>query len=225
LLFGVILLDTINLSKTINKATLRDHIAINTLQILFPTLDKDHLFRELNDAKTDQSFWRSLSIKQCLLFDYKLFTVTNSHHVQHRIYKLGMSSVMLPLEEMFKKNDFVYRDIRDYQQMHALDVLVLMSIYTDAISQQLVRQLAILSSQPELAQGVANYLQTYDLTSTSSALQLNVLQYERLQLEDQQQGTTLKLSTVLCNQGNIAMSRKQVAPLVSQYLEQVHLNI
>lgn len=73
-LLGVVLIDTSNLSEKAKKATPADHEAVALLDGKTPGVDKDELFTALQGEKFNPDFWASLSVGECLAYDYKVFT-------------------------------------------------------------------------------------------------------------------------------------------------------
>ena len=80
LLMGVIALDTQNMSPEAGKGTKRDENALKYLQNI-SSQNIDTLFTSLRDAKSDPSFWLSLSAEDCLRLDFKAFTTATSTNI------------------------------------------------------------------------------------------------------------------------------------------------
>lgn len=202
LLAGVILLDTVNFNAQMKKATPRDVAAMSGLQGIVPI--DSNLFHELNNAKTDLSYWRSLSVSNALKFDYKGFEGGGR--------RLGMSSVLLPLDDLLRHINAL-EDISKYIEANQLDVLVLMSIYTDEASGRLSRELGLMSRHEQLLSDLLDHLTELDQSSSPSSLQLQLMRKEAAEVDGQ------LLHMTLFQQGRLEASRKQVAPLLTDYLQ------
>eukprot|EP01031_Cornospumella_fuschlensis_P027850 gene27850-33631_t len=217
LLCGVILLDSLNLDPKAGKATDRDHSAISSLTqqlsasslVNYTFSSGPSLFSRLNEIKTDRSYWTSLSSLNVLKYDYKLFPANQGH----RTVRVGMSSAMLPLADFLSRYDFM--DVAtEFIQSHQLDLLVVMTVFSDLASvgaegakPELIREIALVGASADMVQALYAYLQGYN----GGELQMTAL--------SSADGCLKVLIVVAAKQGNIKASRKQVAPILVDYFE------
>lgn len=107
LLEGVILLDTLNLSPTVNKTTLQDISIVHWLQS-FVSIDQgmeyhaivniESLYKRLFNSKYDPTLWKSMSIREAFEYDYK---VNQRNGIQ-----IGWSAVLIDLSLYMKKESY-----------------------------------------------------------------------------------------------------------------------
>ena len=241
LLLGVILLDSVNLQPSAGKVTPRDVNAVQFLlertdwqelqhcsnsqsstpalpwsvpddQHTPPRPDTTALFAALQNAKFDPTFWKSLSVRDALRLDYKLFTTTSRNN--NKTVSLGMSTVLLSLTDFWQNQDGSVTDrIREYMQEVQVDFLaILLSFSTspaDGRSVQMQRQLILCGNEHFTAMtDLVHFLHH----SSHSLLELSEIQ-EMITTAD---GLTVRFF----NQGNAKASRKQVAPLLLRFFEE-----
>jgi exopolyphosphatase len=120
LLLGVIALDTFDMDPIVNKGTARDEQAMDALQLLTPSHSRRDLFLMLKEAKIDLLFWRGLSAADAIALDYKMFLSGSN-------YRIGISSVLLPVEEFLTKSD-VYTSVLDIFKNENLSLFVAMTL-------------------------------------------------------------------------------------------------
>jgi inorganic pyrophosphatase/exopolyphosphatase len=153
LLMGVISLDTYNMDPTVGKGTNRDQIIYDELQkrCLQIGIDRNELFNNLINAKTDIMFWRSLHPSDQLILDYKLFESSS------RLF--GMSSVLLPVIEFINHIDAltVIDDYLKQNNDNTLDILVVMSFVTTPTP---TRELLLLSHSEHRLQEIFKFIDT-----------------------------------------------------------------
>ena len=204
LLMGVISLDTYNMDLTLGKFTNRDQIIYDELQkrCLNIGIDRNELFNMLINAKTDINFWRSLHPSDQLILDYKLFESSLS-----KIF-FGMSSVLLPVTEFINHID-VLTVIEDYlteNKENKLDILVIMSFVTNPTP---TRELLLLSHSEERLQEIYKFIDTNHKSLDLSSIDININMKEK------------NLCGLAFKQGNLKMTRKQVAPILQQFYDTI----
>ena len=204
LLLGVIALDTANGDPAVGKACPRDLEAMTTLEARRAGLGRDALFEKLKSAKMDVSFWRGLTVEQCLLLDYKQQPIPTFCHGP----EVGVASVLLPVMEMLGKPDFASGFSR-YMVQCDLDMLGVMSFVMEPVPQR--ELLLVTRSAPRLEQVSAFFLN--DATLALSELAVDSRAAEAM--------LGLGLHVRAFAQGNVKASRKQVLPLVSGFYESI----
>eukprot|EP00981_Chlorochromonas_danica_P008023 scaffold1945_cov181-Ochromonas_danica.AAC.18 len=223
LLAGVILLDTVNFRAEVNKATPRDVHAMKFLQSLLPSLQPDYLYDVLNRAKTDRSYWSSLSIRNALRFDWKIFPVgSNSDgNSGSNGKRIGIASVLMPLEDLLPDPSALQQAWRHATSQN-VDLLVIMSIY-EKNDHELVREIGVLSKDANVVQSLLKYLMTLD---EDDNLALIELRRDRLAIPHSSPRHALHEKVVIegwiCKQGRVQFSRKQVAPILVDFMERQH---
>ncbi|XP_033625283.1 protein prune homolog 2-like isoform X3 [Asterias rubens] len=190
LLLGPILVDTVNLSASAGKATAKDITMVEELSKLCPDLDKDKMYQELQEAKADISGFTSDEI---LRKDFKCVTGASMN--------IGMSSIPMNLNDFVEKPS-VERDLHDFCSSKNLRLLVLMSLTLNQ-DDEAHRQISVYSSNTSDSMK-DELLQTLD-ESSSPELILSELE-------------TDSPGVVVFSQGNVKASRKQVLPLVKDFL-------
>ena len=160
------------------------------------------LFNILINAKTDINFWRSLHPSDQLILDYKLFESSLS-----KIF-FGMSSVLLPVTEFINHID-VLTVIEDYlteNKENKLDILVIMSFVTNPTP---TRELLLLSHSEERLQEIYKFIDTNHKSLDLSSIDININMKEK------------NLCGLAFKQGNLKMTRKQVAPILQQFYDTI----
>ncbi|XP_071787927.1 uncharacterized protein [Asterias amurensis] len=190
LLLGPILVDTVNLSASAGKATAKDITMVEELSKLCPDLDKDKMYQELQEAKADIS---GFTCDEILRKDFKCVTGASMN--------IGMSSIPMNLNDFVEKPS-VERDLHDFCSSKNLRLLVLMSLTLNQ-DDEAHRQISVYSSNTSDSMK-DELLQTLD-ESSSPELILSELE-------------TDSPGVVVYSQGNVKASRKQVLPLVKDFL-------
>ena len=225
MLLGVILLDTMNMSKEAAKGTARDERAIEFLmeQTEWGALPIDnddikskiygndcildggqppsrsHLYEYLRDSKFDKSFWESMSPRDALRIDYKRFEPPTG-----ACDTFGLSSVLLSMEKLVAKKEF-YQDAMDYMEEANVDLLgVLTMVIVDDTPQ---RELLLVGNTDRVRN------MTEFLLNDEAAAQLKI---ESILVSEVDVFISVGdgLSVSKLKQGNPKGSRKQVAPLM-----------
>lgn len=121
LLEGVVLLDTMNLSPSINKTTQQDCDIIAFLQQQHPqiAISQNTLFEKLSNAKYDPCFWSAISLRDALEYDFKVFKM-GSHQI-------GWSAVLTALHSFVSLNEFEKVVVEFCEEKH-LDGLIFSSV-------------------------------------------------------------------------------------------------
>jgi len=218
LLMGVIALDTMNMDPSIGKGTARDQAALESLSRMAMT-DRNSLFDRLRMSKMDIEFWRSLSAENACKLDYKSFSTTSSgsSKTNGESISFGMSSVLLPVEDMIIKPD-ILPTVQKYLLVDKQDLLVVSS-FVDG--ENPYRQVLIFARSQEKLLRVSEYLQAIDADASKPinlkfGLDLIVFQKEN-QLSAVSQLLAAGVHCVAFNKSNLQMSRKQLAPIFSDF--------
>jgi inorganic pyrophosphatase/exopolyphosphatase len=205
LLMGVISLDTYNMDPKVGKGTSRDKIIYDELQNrCIKDVDRNKLFDKLINAKTDITFWRGLHPSDQLALDYKNFDSVST--------VFGMSSILLPVTEFLNHNDVIsvidkYLEKNDDQ---VLDILAVMSFVTNP---EPTRELLLLSYSESRLNDILTYIETKHSTIELSPIDIDSSIIDKMKQK--------KVYGLAFKQGNLKMSRKQVAPILQQYYEQL----
>jgi exopolyphosphatase len=221
LLLGVILLDSVNMDAAAGKGTDRDRVAIQALlqntawgelprdtdpghQLLRGMLpenvpDTDALFRALQGAKFEPSFWNSLSVKDALRLDYKSFSVPES------IQGFGISTVLMQRKDFVNKARLA-ESIQAYMSEQSVDFFAVMLASTTESGSSLCREIILCGTEQFNMDSLVLFLQS------ETTLNLN---------EVREDGTprALGISIRYFDQGDAKASRKQVAPILIEYFE------
>jgi exopolyphosphatase len=225
LLIAVIALDSLNMDPAAMRGTPRDLKVLNSLQSLYPNVRKDYLYDTMKNAKTDPLFWESLSAKDAIRLDFKEFQFEYDNNINEEISNtknqgsFGIASVLQPLDLFVVKNDLndeldgyfnsdksstIPDDSLDFD-LRCKDMLVIMGL---TVEPKLNRELIFYSHSKNRIQQLNLYVET-----TGGHIKLSILTAipSVIHLEG---GDVYVLAY---NQGNIEMSRKQIAPLLSDF--------
>jgi len=210
-LLAVIDIDTIAMNPVFQKGTQRDANVINYIMNKYPTIQREQNYNTIKNAKNDPIFWNSLTAQDTFRLDYKSFNTDLSR------YLVGISSVLLPLEKLITKPDFLltlesylYKSNESSENKYTnecCDIFSIMSFYDDPIPK---RELLVVSKSEILLDTLSNYL----LDSASNNLQLRPLTSSELNLLL----ISNRLHARFFSQSNVKMSRKQVAPLLVDFM-------
>eukprot|EP00928_Gymnodinium_smaydae_P045628 TRINITY_DN3038_c0_g1_i3.p1 TRINITY_DN3038_c0_g1~~TRINITY_DN3038_c0_g1_i3.p1 ORF type:complete len:400 (+),score=89.66 TRINITY_DN3038_c0_g1_i3:180-1202(+) len=193
-LLGVILVDTVNLDPKVKKATPRDFAMVEALEALSPSIPRGALFERLDAAKYNKSFWSSLSVDQCLRYDYKCFEVKGK--------RLGIASVLCSLEELAAKDGWADGCNKFAERDHLCGVMAAFKTDTGEIRRQVI---FFATDADHSAKAAAFAAKHTEPSLTLEALEINA-------------GPALSGAKAF-NQLNVAASRKQVAPMLMSFLE------
>jgi exopolyphosphatase len=217
LLLGVILLDSVNMDPNSGKGTDRDQVAIefllnNTQWDTLPSLQHlsllDHgkldtlkLFNILQKAKFAPEFWSSLSVRDCLRLDYKNFgngSISSNSG-------FGVSTVLLPLS-LFQEKELLTESLYQYMKEMQVIFLGIMFAFEDPTSSKLKRQLMLCGKDGFPLNNLVSFLKD------DGSLQL-----EDISSSNAKQSSGISTSSFV--QGTAEASRKQVAPILTQFFE------
>lgn len=239
LLVGVIALDSLNMNPSQRRGTARDQRALDSLLSLHPTIRRNHLFELLMNAKTDPLFWKSLSASDALRIDFKSFQISPQEKLpqsddvsketsQKQQGSFGIASVLQSAESFLLKEDLdteldsyfysspVTGDCNSVPSLSSPaglkvpvpDMLVIMNL---EFTPQLSRSLLFFSSSEDRIRSLYAYL-----CAEGDALQLKAI--------DSYKGNPSmracsggNVYVLAYQQGNTDMSRKQIAPFLSNY--------
>jgi len=235
LLAGTILVDTANMNPTFKKGTPRDDKALKALfgiinhedtvtisseeKVSMGRFERDDVFKRVNGAKTEQSFWIGLSAVDALRLDYKQFFSDASASDAQIAKAVGVSAVLLDPSLFLEKID-VYSAVSAYlshsgssisENNKNTDVFVVMCLDTTGKIPQ--RSMIVLAWASSEGTSIVKALDDY-LILKGTALEL----HNQQSLEIPGSGTSLGLIGWKATQGNLRMSRKQVAPLLEDFL-------
>lgn len=198
LLLGVICADTVNLDPQAKRATERDVAAVAALEKICSDVDRNALYQELSDAKFDPAFWNSLTVSDCLRFDYKKFDYTASGGATQQY--VGISAVLM-LAEDFLAKDGVLEGMKSFAEAQNVELLVVM---TNTRGPPRRRQLILFAPRSkDLSKSLLD-----SLSEKAPDLDLAVID-----AGDGPIGKIVREGNILViEQGNLAASRKQVAP-------------
>ncbi len=186
LLLGTILLDTVNLDPDAGRVTDDDSKAAKEI-IEISGLDSKKLFDKLQFEKFNVS---SLGSYDLLRKDYKEWQLGS--------VKLGIGSVLLPIEDWVSKDPDIADECDKYLKERKLDVLLAMNAFT---SPEFTRQLVVYIPDESLR------------TKTVAFLEGSDLGLEKLDVNSSADGCTFY------NQKNLGISRKKLQPLLKEHFE------
>ncbi|MDJ0947398.1 MAG: DHH family phosphoesterase [Alphaproteobacteria bacterium] len=188
LLLGTILLDTVNLDPAAERATAKDRaVAAKLAPVAGP--DADGLFERLEAEKFNVS---ALGTGDLLRKDYKAWETPSGTY--------GISTVLTSLEDWAAKDPALVAGLDAFLRSRDLVCLLAMMAYTDADG-GFHRDLAVYAPDPKLASGLTAMLEAHDL-------QLSELRPA---------GLADPGDAKLFSQGNIAISRKKLQPLLQRF--------
>ena len=233
LLLGTILIDSINMSQIAGKGTPRDEVAIQRLmdetdwaQLNLPdeilaidnngkkgsAPDPAKLFHKLQDAKFSPNFWNGLTAEQAIRMDFKSFSIPAAG--SSSISSLGLGSILLEMGHFFDKHEGSLKDtmarIIEGDQSELLGLM----FTTFGPGDQRRRQIALASYDKPTLDKLTEYL-TVDTTTTPD-LNIEISSREDAKVTD---GDEKVLYMVRMEQGNVAASRKQVAPILMEFFQ------
>ena len=189
LLYGTILLDTVNLDEKAGRVTDADvEIAEKLLPI--STLSQQQYFDKVQEEKFNV---QGLSTNDLLRKDYKEWTIGTT--------KLGIASALLPIQEWAEMDNNLATEFGQFTQSRNLNILLSMNAFTDP---DFKRHLVIFSESKDEHDKLFTYLQS------------NGLDLKALEIAGQDQGDHGYIA--FYQQGNLGISRKKMHPLMGEYL-------
>jgi exopolyphosphatase len=188
LLWGTILLDTVNLDHGACRVTSRDEQTASVLMGLCP-VDQTEYFGKIQAARFNNAL---LSTFDLLRKDYKEFK-------SGRI-SWGIASVLLPLDQWGKRDTELCLGFEDYLHRRNLNLLISMNAYR---TPRFSRDLAVYSTAKALPGKLIDFLQNKGLDLTPHSTM------------NQKPCHRGKIS--FYRQGNLEISRKKLTPLLDDY--------
>ncbi len=189
MLCGAILLDTVNLDPIAMRVTSGDSNAIAQMESLYP-LAKTELYIDILTEKNKMS---DLSTHDLLRRDYKSFQACGRC--------CGISSVAISMAAWLKHDSDCYGGFMHYMASQKLDLLVIMSAFTDG--SKFKRELVFVCSSPQVLDRLVTALQGQGLDLTL--------------LEGCSGGTCGATEVRVYSQGGLAFSRKVLQPLLVRF--------
>lgn len=171
--------------------------ALNPVSAFATTKDVKSFYKTLDEKKRDLSGFDAV---QMLRKDYKDWAENGA--------KLGMSTVVLGLEDILKQDKEFFPKLHDFCEEHSVTVHVTMTSYTDAAGKH-ARQMIIYSPK-----GCNDGVQKF-LDGSSADLQL-----EPLSVDD----SGISGQLWVFQQNNAKASRKQVAPRLRSAIFGTHFS-
>jgi exopolyphosphatase len=232
LLLGVILLDSINMLPQAGKGTPRDGAAIKRLledtswvKLPLPegilsgnsvTPDPTKLFECLQAQKFSPEFWAGLTALQGIRLDYKSFPVP-SYSSPGASSSLGIATILQDMDTFWKK-DNVVQTLASFAAENDLEMLGLMFTFMegdkDGGNKKPRRQLTLASANKQLMTDFLGFLSK----EAKEEVDLELTTMEEMTEEDVSMGgRTSKVYIAKLDQGNSKASRKQVAPVLSNF--------
>ncbi|XP_008301155.1 protein prune homolog [Stegastes partitus] len=190
LLYGAMVVDSVNLSPLVGKVTVKDSQTVHLLQMQFPDLPPSSaLHTALHKAKFSIS---GLTTNHILLNNMKTVVRGDLRAAASVVY-MSLDSFLLT------KN--LQQQLCDFCQSHRLDAVVAMTISFSDQSYKPVRQLVIYSSNSMFRQEISHALQN----SQSPALCLSP-------------ASSPYKDILAYHQGNALASRSKVLPVLAHFL-------
>jgi exopolyphosphatase len=213
LLLGVILLDSVDLSREVGKVTQRDRHAVddllensdwqgltrksrNALGITStPWPNTTNFFTVLQDAKYDVRFWQSLSVGDALRLDYKEYPCEKG--------TFGISTVLMPLQDFLSKTN-VIEGIIQYMEQMRVEFLGIMFAFEDG--DHFFRQLALCATFQ--LDRIVDFLLDFD---SEDSLDLKAIDTGSVDIPGGNPDLTIRFFA----QQNVKPSRKQIGPILT----------
>ena len=204
------------MSEKVGKGTPRDLVALQQLlddtdwtQIKLPDEillgnnsinrpDRTKFFNHLQDLKFSSEFWNGLTSEQAIRMDYKSFST------------FGLSSILLDMTDFFNNNkESILPSVEKVIRENQLELFGMM-FCTDDDDNKFKRELAFVSTNKVDMDQLVKYLTE---GNTTPNLQVEVVHEEEVKT------ATTTLYIVRMKQGNVKASRKQVAPILSEFFQ------
>lgn len=188
LLWGTLLLDTVNLEPNACRVTPRDEKMAAIFMKLCP-LEQAHYFEKIQKAKFNTA---DLGTVDLLRKDYKQFKSGK--------ISWGIASVLLPLAQWGEKDRKLCLGFETHANRRNLDLIVSMNAHTDS---GFCREMAIYCKKEGFHDPLIEFLQSKQLDLTPICLA--------------NQSPCLEGKISFHRQGNLNISRKRFAPLLADY--------
>ncbi|XP_037279179.2 uncharacterized protein LOC119172245 isoform X2 [Rhipicephalus microplus] len=196
LLYGTILLDTVCLSESARKTTVKDLEMVSKLQALLPDLGKEEVFKPLCRAKSNV---QGLTLDELLRKDLKAVCSSSK--------RIAISSVPGELKNICQENT-MEAELGKFCKTHGYSALIILTIAVEEKSNSVQRQLAVFSSDIVLKQQLTSTLLA--VGDPSLDLQVSHMSTDHL---------------ITFAQGNTQASRKVILPVVRKFLNTLDDNI
>jgi inorganic pyrophosphatase/exopolyphosphatase len=242
-LLSVIALDTMNMDAHAMRGTERDQKAIDFL-LQHTNWSNYHengvppktcdLFQWLQSCKFDATFWKSLSVTDCLRLDYKRFASGASSSEKTPTQFFGISSILIPIRDFLSKES-IEQKLQEFIQKQDIQYLVVMAMIIDDHDDKNAkprREMLVVtpeekndndghSEDSSLLQKLDSFLRPASIgmddgdDSPASILQLQ----DRTSTVDValEQDQSIAVSFRFYAQENARASRKQVAPVLMKF--------
>lgn len=228
LLIAVITLDSLNMDPIQKRGTPRDKHALDSLQLMFPKIERDRLYGMLTNAKTDPTFWESLSARDAVRIDRKDFSfkkVTDFGVTDVKGDGLyAISSVLQSASSFLRKGDLdsvlqnaFYCKIPDASNdeealscTSPADLLVIMGL---ELFPTVRRSLLLFSPSEKRLRNLFTY---FAVNSGDMRLQTLATEPDYPVFRSLDGGDVYMLAF---DQGNAELSRKQIAPIIAKFYE------
>jgi len=232
LLLGTMLIDSINMSPKAGKGTPRDAAAIQKImdetdwaQLDLPdeivaidengkkssVPDPTKLFNKLQDAKFSPEFWNGLTAEQAIRMDFKSFSIPADS--SSSMSCLGIGSILLEMGNFFDKHGSSLEDTMAQIIKEDDSELLALMFTTFGPGDQRRRQIAIGSYDKATLDKLIEYLTVG--ANTTPGLELEIVPREDAKVDEN------NLYMVRMEQGNVAASRKQVAPILMEFFQKL----
>ena len=223
LLIAVIAVDSLNMDPSQNRGTPRDQRVLDSLQLLYPGIQRDRLYSLLMNAKTDPHFWESLSARDAIRIDYKCFVYrtknmdSSKESVQgERCGSFGIASVLQSVDSFLMKEDLseelnsylIPKSTRELSSVVSADMIVIMSL---ELLPEVRRSLLFFCISESRIKSLASYLAINGS---------EILLEDRSSARGESSILTVNghnVHMLAYNQGNTGMSRKQIAPILLDF--------
>ena len=193
LLLGTILLDTVNLDPKAERVTKKDDYTANKLlEISFSS--QIELFNKIQHEKFNVS---ALCTYDLLRKDYKEWNIQK--------VKFGIGSVLLSIDEWFKKDNNLLNEFAEFSNARNLDILYAMNAYTNP---DFHRDLVVFCADKDfLKSNITFLIENADMKLT-----------EIIPIDQ----TDTELGFIaFYKQGNLGISRKKLQPLLNDYFNRI----
>jgi hypothetical protein len=184
----------------------------------------DVLFATLQNAKFALEFWQSLSIRDALRLDYKMFSIPTQSATTTPTTTtrncFGISTVLMPYHEFQQKQDFKSNVIGQYINDMGILFLCIMLASSNPNTGNLNREIVFIGPNTTFIDEMMDYFlntdRTLQLVEMSPASTTTIF-HDDDPIVDSTTTTTSTLCIRAFQQNNNAASRKQVAPLLLKY--------
>jgi exopolyphosphatase len=226
---AVIALDTMNMDPSVKKGTLRDAAALARLEPM-SLVPRQELYASVFAEKCNPASWARFTFMNCLVYDYKQFETAGVTY--------GCSSILIPLTTWWAKaNDEAPRaQLEAMRSQHRLSFMIVQAMIDHRREgKPPSRQLLLyIPHQTSLRKALVSFL-----VSDSLPLQLSLISLpsehdthtsgpSSFALPTSSSSSSSKIDdedpssfVYAFDQGNIAMSRKQIVPLLDAFLQDV----